>query len=74
MAQPIRASGKDHLRERVAVQKLGKNITGYLGERIEIRSILADCIAAAHAHSWIIEEIPVPLKPSLLALTFFAVR
>src|SRR3954463_5162876 len=69
MAQPIRASGKDQLRARVAVQKLGKNITGYLGERIEISTVIDDCIVAARAHGWNVEEIPVPLKPSLIALT-----
>jgi len=67
MAQPIRASGKDHLRARVAVQKLGKNITGYLGERVEISSVLGDCVTSARTHGWSVEEIPVPRKPSLLA-------
>jgi hypothetical protein len=51
------------------VQRLGKNLNGYLGETIDIGAVLADCVAAARAHNWSIEEIPAGPKPNLLALT-----
>jgi hypothetical protein len=51
------------------VQRLRKNISSYLGETIDIEAVLSDCLAAARTHGWSIEEIPVPPKPSLLALT-----
>lgn len=50
------------------MQRLGKNIDRYLGERIDIASVLGDCLAAARSHGWIIEEIPVGPKPNLIAL------
>src|SRR5690349_13926766 len=49
--------------------RLGKNLDRYVGEKIDIQSVLADCIRAAHSHGWHIEEIPAPPKPSLFALT-----
>ncbi len=49
-------------------QRLRKNISSYLGETIDIEAVLSDCVAAARTHGWSIEEIPVPSKPSLLAL------
>jgi protein MpaA len=49
-------------------QRLRKNISSYLGETIDIDSVLSDCLAAARAHGWSVEEIPVPKKPSLFAL------
>jgi len=49
-----------------AIQRLGKNINGYFGERIDIARALGDCLLAAQRHGWSFEEIPVPLKPSLL--------
>lgn len=43
------------------MQRLGKNITSYLGETIDINTVVADCLAAARKHSWLIEEIlPAP--------------
>jgi hypothetical protein len=51
------------------VQRLGKNLNGYLGERIDIDVVLADCRAAARQHGWNIEEIPAAPKPTLLAFT-----
>ena len=43
------------------MQRLGKNIKGYGGERIDIGAVLHDCVAAAQAHGWAIEEIhPAP--------------
>jgi murein peptide amidase A len=50
-------------------QRLRKNISSYLGETINIDAVLSDCLAAARAHGWSIEEIPVPKKPSLFGLT-----
>jgi protein MpaA len=51
------------------VQRLGKNIDGYFGERIDIATVLSDCVAAAGAHAWMIEELPASPKPNLLAFT-----
>jgi murein peptide amidase A len=39
------------------VKRLGKNITGYAGEPIDIAAVLRDCVAAGQAHGWTIEEI-----------------
>jgi len=50
-------------------QRLRKNISSYLGETIDIDAVLSDCLAAAKTQGWSIEEIPVPSKPSLFALT-----
>jgi hypothetical protein len=50
-------------------QRLRKNISSYLGETIDIDAVLSDCLAAAKTHRWAIEEIAVPSKPSLFALT-----
>jgi hypothetical protein len=56
-------------RAALAVQRLRKNISSYLGETIEIEAVLSDCLTAARIHGWSIEEIPVPQKPPLIALT-----
>jgi protein MpaA len=50
-------------------QRLRKNISSYLGETIDVDAVLADCLAAAKTYGWSIEEIAVPSKPSLFALT-----
>ena len=43
------------------MQRLGKNIKGYGGERIDIDAVLHDCVAAAQVHGWAIEEMhPAP--------------
>ena len=43
------------------LRRLGKNVNGYLGERIDIAAVLADCVAAAGATGWTIEEFhPTP--------------
>ena len=39
------------------MQRLGKNIKGYSGETIDIAAVQDDCVAAAKAHGWIVEEI-----------------
>ena len=50
------------------MQRLGKNIKGYSGERIDIDAVQRDCAAAAQAHGWTIEEIhPAPRR--ILGLT-----
>jgi protein MpaA len=50
-------------------QRLCKNISSYLGETIDVDAVLSDSLATAKANGWSIEEIPVPKKPSLFALT-----
>ncbi len=50
-------------------RRLGKNVNGYLGETIEIAAVLRDCVAAARAHRWEVEEIPVVPGSNLLAFT-----
>jgi hypothetical protein len=50
-------------------KRLCKNINSYLGETIDIGAVLSDCLATARKHNWSIEEIQVPQKPSLFALT-----
>jgi hypothetical protein len=44
-------------------RRLGKNIKGYLGETIDVSSVLRDCLIAAQAHGWITEDIFV--RPGL---------
>lgn len=51
------------------MRRLGKNVNGYFGERIDITRILSDCVEAARSYGWNVEEIPVNGKQSLLALT-----
>ena len=38
-------------------QRLGRNIKRYSGETIDIDGVLRDCVAAAGAHGWTLEEI-----------------
>jgi murein peptide amidase A len=40
-------------------KRLGRNRDGYLGETIDITAVLSDCAAAARAHGWLVEEMPV---------------
>jgi protein MpaA len=55
------------------LQRLGKNIKGYSGETIDIGAVQRDCIAAAQAHGWSIEEIhPAPRR--ILGLTRHSAR
>lgn len=49
------------------MQRLGKNHGSYLGETIDIQAVLGDCVAAALAHGWAIEEIPAGPELRLLA-------
>src|SRR5438093_8995213 len=55
--------------ERPGLQQLGRNLNGYLGERIEIVAVLDDCAKAAREHGWTAEEITASPKLSLLTLT-----
>src|ERR1051325_7549586 len=55
--------------DKRGVQRLGKNINGYFGERIDIAAWLGDCMAAGRGHGWSVEEISAAPKPNLLALT-----
>jgi hypothetical protein len=41
-------------------KRLGKNITGYSGEPIDITAVLRDAVAEARAHGWTVEEIHRP--------------
>ncbi len=59
---------------RSPVQRLGRNINGYFGTGIEIEAVLKDCVDAARAHGWSVEQISSAPKPSLLALTRFTDR
>ena len=47
--------------------RLGKNVNGYLGDTIEVASVLRDCLAAAQAHGWVIEDMPVSADLTLQA-------
>ena len=50
------------------MRRLGKNINGYLGQTIDISAVLADCLEAARAHGWSIDNIPVSEQLNLVAL------
>jgi protein MpaA len=50
-------------------QRLGKNVNGYFGEKLDLSAVLLDCRTAAVENGWKVEELPAHPKPSLLALT-----
>ena len=50
------------------MQRLGKNVQGYGGERIDISAVLADCAAAGEANGWGVEKIH-PAPRTILGLT-----
>src|SRR5881397_3146670 len=56
------------------LQRLGKNLNGYLGERIGIAGVVSDCVAAARAHRWSVQEISTAPNLKLFALTRHASR
>lgn len=60
--------GKQTLAART-FRRLGKNVNGYLGERIDIEVVLRDCVDAARNHRWSIQEVPVPGRPPMLAFS-----
>jgi hypothetical protein len=49
-------------------QRSGGNINGYRGERIDIGSVLKDCLGTGLKHGWIYDEIAVEGQPPLHAL------
>jgi hypothetical protein len=55
------------------LQRLGKNIKGYSGETIDIDAVQRDCVAAAQAHGWTVDEIH-PAPKQILGLTRHAPR
>ncbi|HTL55514.1 MAG TPA: M14 family metallocarboxypeptidase [Candidatus Limnocylindrales bacterium] len=71
MADPQKPLTRE-LKSARQLQRLRKNIDGYFGETIDIHSVLADCAAAAKAHGWTIEDIPVAQDLSLMGLVRLA--
>ena len=51
------------------MQRLGKNIGGYYGERIEIDAVLSDCLLAAKQYGWSVEKLPCDTRIELLTFT-----
>jgi len=50
------------------MQRLGKNIKSYVGETIDIAEVMEDCLGAAQAHGWMVEEFhPAPRRIFALA-------
>jgi len=62
---PLEPTGSS---EHPLPQALGKNLKGYSGETIDVSAILNDCLAAAQANGWHIEDIVVNETLSLPAL------
>jgi predicted deacylase len=62
------------LNTKPAWQRLGKNINGYFGEAIDIKAVLADCVAAARPHGWSVEDISPPARPNLLTFQRLAAQ
>jgi protein MpaA len=50
-----------------SVQRLGKNVDRYAGETIDMASALEDCVVAARAHGWVVQNMPAAPKPDLFA-------
>ncbi len=50
------------------MRRLGKNISGYRGETIDIAAVQSECLAAARSHGWAVEEIH-PAPRLILGLT-----
>ncbi len=50
------------------MDRLGQNHGSYNGERIDIASVLQDCVKAAQARDWLVETLPVTLGHPHLAL------
>ena len=55
------------------MERLGKNISSYSGETIDIDAVLRDCVAAARFHGWATEEIH-PAPELILGFTRHASR
>src|SRR5262245_31295924 len=69
MAEPLLASGKEKVPRKVGIQRLGKNINGYFGEKIDLVTVLGDCVDAGRAYDWTAEEIATPQKRNLLTFS-----
>jgi len=54
--------------EVAEIRRLGKNISGYFGETIDIDAVVGDCEAAARRHGWSVQEIPA--RPEARMLSF----
>lgn len=67
MADPLVPTPKTSAAQEL--RRLGRNVNGYFGDTIDINAILKDCVAAASAHRWTIEEMPLPGQPGLLAFS-----
>lgn len=50
------------------LRRLGRNINGYFGERIDIETVVGDCAEAAQEHGWASEHIEAAPGLRLLAL------
>jgi len=50
------------------MKRLGKNTKGYSGEAVDMAAVVGDCVAAARAHGWAVEEIH-PAPKLILGLT-----
>jgi hypothetical protein len=58
-----------HLAPASELRRLGRNLSGYLGETIDISAVLGDCVDAATRHGWRIERVRVAPEEHLLAMT-----
>ena len=65
----LHSSTSDELSRRPELRRLGRNHAGYRGETIDIDAVLADCVVAARAHGWAIEEFGGYSGPRLMAFT-----
>ena len=52
MAESFEAASGRGSTSPAQVRRLGKNLTGYSGETIDIRAVLADCASASRDHGW----------------------
>ena len=68
MSNPSGAS-PETLPKLEALSRLGKNVNGYLGERIDISAVLRDCVLAARSQGWNVEELPAGTHLGLWAFT-----
>jgi hypothetical protein len=50
------------LRDNFSVQRLGKNVGGYHGETVEIRTILGEIGRMAAEKNWTVDRIPGPVE------------
>jgi protein MpaA len=51
------------------LQRLGRNINGYLGETVDSATVLTECVAAARSSGWTVESMPASPHADLLAVT-----